>query len=48
MAKVTKYSIDLSPEDLKLIAKLRKQMETEQGPVKMAAVIRAALRKAAA
>lgn len=48
MAKITKYTIDLTPDDQKIIAKLRAEMEAVQGKVKIAAVIRAALRKAAA
>jgi hypothetical protein len=48
MAKTTKFSIDLTPEDKKLLSTLKAQMAVSQGPVSTAAAIRAAIRTAVA
>lgn len=48
MAKTINMNIDFSEEDMKFLHVLRKAMENQQGRVSWAAVIRAAIRKAAA
>ena len=44
----TKLCIDLSPEDMKFLNTIKKAMSATQGKVSHAAVVRAALRTAAA
>ena len=44
----TKICIDLSPDDMKVLTSLKKSMTATMGKVSHAAVIRAALRTAAA
>jgi hypothetical protein len=44
----TKMSFDFTPEDMKVLNTLKRQMAATQGRVSVVAVIRAAIRKAAA
>jgi len=45
--KITKLSFDFTPDDMKVLTALRRDMEATQGRVSVVAVIRAAIRKAA-
>jgi hypothetical protein len=45
---VTKLSFDFSPDDMKVLRFLKREVEKTQGRVSMAAVIRFAIRTAAA
>jgi hypothetical protein len=46
--KLKKKSLDFTSEDMKIIDTLRRGMEATQGRVSLVAVIRSAIRKAAA
>lgn len=47
-SKVTKLSMDFTPEDMKILNSLKRDMAATQGRVSVVAVIRAAIRTAAA
>jgi hypothetical protein len=45
--KTTKLSMDFTPDDMKILNALKREMAATQGRVSVVAVIRAAIRKAA-